>query len=319
MTNAQLTLSKTKDKVITTYKKVEEKLGLLFIVIVIIPTLCSIIYFGFWASDVYISESQFVIRTAQNPTNPAIGDYTIASSLTTSAVLQDSAAVSGYITSMDGLKEVNKDIDLVKLSTSHDIDIFNRFASFYWNESQERMFNYFNSRITVDVDPISFVTKLTVKSYTAPSAQKINDLLLSGSEQLVNKINERTRDDLVRFSQNSISNSTTKLEEITKMLNEARARGSNESDKNSISSIQVLYIERDTVERQLTVALDSYAQALRDAQYKSLYLEKTVKPNLPDYPQEPKRILDILATLMVCLIIYSITKIVAASVNEHQD
>jgi len=52
MANTQLTFSKTKDKVITTYKKAEEKLGLLFIVIVIIPTLCSIIYFCFWASDV---------------------------------------------------------------------------------------------------------------------------------------------------------------------------------------------------------------------------------------------------------------------------
>jgi capsular polysaccharide transport system permease protein len=129
MTNAQLTLSKTKDKVITTYKKAEEKLGLLFIVIVIIPTICSIIYFGFWASDVYISRSQFVIRTAQNPTNPAISDYTIASSLTASAVLQDSAAIVGYMQSMDALRSVNEHIDLTKLFTSHDIDIFNRFAS----------------------------------------------------------------------------------------------------------------------------------------------------------------------------------------------
>ena len=319
MTNAQLTLSKTKDKVITTYKKAEEKLGLLFIVVVIIPTLCSIIYFGFWASDVYISESQFVIRTAQNPTSPAIGDYTIASSLTTSAVLQDSAAIAGYMTSMNGLVDVNKDLDLIQLFTSHDIDIFNRFASFRWNQSMARLLDYFNSRISVDVDPVSFLTTLTVRTFTPQSAEKINQLLLSGGEQIVNQINERTKSDLIKFSQKNIIEARERLVKVQQNILMLRNSTNQEHDKDFATKFQILSIERDTAERQISIALDAYSQAMMDAQHKSIYLERTSKPNRPDYPIEPKRIICILATLMICLMVYGIVKIVLASVHEHKD
>ena len=320
MTNAQLTLSKTKDKVITTYKKVEEKLGLLFIVVVIIPTLCSIIYFGFWASDVYISQSQFVIRTAQNPTNPAIGDYTIASSLTTSAVLQDSAAISGYITSMDGLKEVNKDVDLVKLFTSHNIDIFNRFASFRWNESLERLLVYLNGKvITVNVDPISFVTTLEIRSFTPESAQKINEALLRGSEAIVNEINERTRRDLITFSEKGVNEAKQSLEKVNAELTLLTKSSSQNKPSEFVAKFQMLYLERDAAERRMGIALDALKQAGIDAQHQSIYLERTVKPNLPGYAMEPTRIINILTTLVLVLMLYVIFKIINASVQEHHD
>jgi len=315
----QLILSKTKDKVVSTYKKVEEKLGLLFIVVVIIPTLCSIIYFGLWASDVYISESQFVIRTAQNPNNPAVGDYTIASSLTTSAVLQDSAAVSGYITSMDGLKEVNKDIDLVKLFTPHDIDIFNRFASFRWNESLERLLVYLNSKvITVNVDPISFVTTLEIRSFTPESAQKINAALLRGSERVVNEINNRTRNDLIAFSEKGVNEAKQNLEKVNNEVTQL-TKGPKGNPSEFVAKFQMLSLERDAAERRMGVALDALKQAGIDAQHQSIYLEKTVKPNLPSYAMEPTRIINILTTLVLGLMIYVILKIINASIKEHHD
>lgn len=320
MTNTQLTFSKTKNKVISTYKKVEEKLGLLFIVVVIIPTFCSIIYFGFWASDIYISQSQFVIRTAQNPTNPAIGDYTIASSLTTSAILQDSAAVSGYITSMDGLKEVNKDIDLVKLFTSHEVDIFNRFASFRWNESLERLLVYLNGKvITVNVDPISFVTMLEIRSFTPESAQKINEALLRGSEAVVNEINERTRRDLIAFSEKGLNEAKQSLEKVNAELTLLTKSSSQNKPSEFVARFQMLSLERDAAERRMGIALDALKQAGIDAQHQSIYLERTVKPNLPSYAIEPYRIINILTTIILSLMVYGIARVIFASLREHKD
>jgi len=315
----QLTLSKTKDTVVSTYKKVEEKLGLLFIVVVIIPTVCSVIYFGFWASDVYISESQFVIRTAQNPNNPAVGDYTIASSLTTSAVLQDSAAVSGYITSMDGLKEVNKDIDLVKLFTSHDIDMFNRFASFHWNNSPERLLVYLNNKvISVTVDPISFVTTLDIRSFTPESAQKINEALLRGSEAVVNEINNRTRNDLIAFSEKGVNEARQNLEKVNNEITQL-TKGTQGNPSEFVAKFQMLSLERDAAERRMGVALDALKQAGIDAQHQSIYLERTVKPNLPSYALEPKRIFNILAIVGFSLLLFGILKILIASIKEHHE
>jgi capsule polysaccharide export protein KpsE/RkpR len=319
MTNAQLTLSKTKDKVITTYKKVEEKLGLLFIVVVIIPTLCSIIYFGFWASDVYISQSQFVIRTAQNPNNPSISDYTSGSFLTTNAVLQDSFSISNYMTSMDGLIKVNKVINLVDLFTSKEIDVFNRFASFYWNRSLERLLIYFNKQVSTNVDPISFITTVEVRSFTPESAQIINNSLIDGGETLVNLMNQRVRNDLIKFSEAGVKSAKANLQQSEAALLSYKNSEPSYAKNNLIANFQALILERDTAERQLGGAIDALRQAQMDAQHKMIYLEIIVSPNKPTYPLEPRRFLGILCTLIISLMIYAILRITFASVLEHID
>ncbi|MEA9603808.1 hypothetical protein VC159_04995 [Polynucleobacter sp. JS-JIR-II-c23] len=319
MTNTQLTFSKTKDKVISTYKKVEEKLGLLFIVVVIIPTLCSIIYFGFWASDVYISESQFVIRTAQNPINPSVSDYPIAGSLSANAVAQDSAAVAEYMLSMDAMMFVNQKIDLKKLFTSGDIDVFNRFASMHLNSGYERLLVYFRKQIAVDINPINYLSTLQVKTYSAKSAQEVNRLLLEGGEAMINKINERTRNDLMANADKVIQESRNNLQKINSQLSQLKINSVNSDQKNYVANYLDLAIQKDTAERQLAVALDALTQAISDAQRKTIYLERTVTPNLPDYPLEPKRLLGILASLLLSLMVYGVTKVILASVKEHHD
>lgn len=319
MANMEFTLANAKDKITSTYKKVEEKLGLLFIVIVIIPTLCSIVYFGFWASDVYISESQFVIRTAQNPINPAISDYSIAGSLTASAVMQDSAAVTDYMTSMDGMMFVNDKVDLKKLFTSDEIDVFNRFASLHLNSGYERLLVYFKKQISVDINPINFLVTLRVKTYSAKSATEINNLLLHGGEVMINKINNRTRKDLITNAENAIQDARKNLQNIEIQLAQHKINSTRNDRKDFVGEYLDLAMQRDVAERQLAMALDTLTQATADAQRKTIYLERTVEPNLPDYPLEPKRVLGILATILFCLMAYGIAKVIFASIREHHD
>ena len=45
----------------------------LFIAAVILPTTLALLYFGFVASDVYISESRFVVRSPDKPAMSALG------------------------------------------------------------------------------------------------------------------------------------------------------------------------------------------------------------------------------------------------------
>ena len=47
----------------------------LFILTVVVPTLLSVIYFGFIASDVYISESRFVVRSPERQTASPLGMF----------------------------------------------------------------------------------------------------------------------------------------------------------------------------------------------------------------------------------------------------
>ena len=53
----------------------------------------------------------------------------------------------------------------------------------------------------VEQDSATSITKLTVRAFTPQDAFRINTLMLAQSEAVVNRLNQRGREDLIRFSQ----------------------------------------------------------------------------------------------------------------------
>ena len=291
--------------------------GKLFIFIVLLPSLASIIYFGFWASDVFISESKFLVRSPQQQ-QPQAGLGGILSSIGVSNSGPDGYVVANYIKSLDAMMAVDKKTDLKKLFTSGKVDLFSRFASFYPNESYERLLKYFENRVDYTYDPVSSVASLKVKAYSGESARDINLALLESSEALVNKISDDTRKDVIDFASYQVAVSQKKLEEADAALAKYR-NANNADDKNFVAHFQQLNIERDTAEKELASAIDALQKARIDGQRKRLYIERIVQPTLPDYPLEPKRVLTILSTILGSLLIWGIVRMLLASAREHSD
>ena len=290
--------------------------GKLFALIVLLPSVASILYFGFWASDVYISESKFLVRSPQQQPQAGIGG--ILSSIGVSNSGPDGYVVANYIKSLDAMMAVDKKTDLKKLFTSGKVDLFSRFASFYPNESYERLLKYFENRVDYTYDPVSSVATLKVKAYSGESARDINLALLESSEALVNKISDDTRKDVIDFASYQVAVSQKKLEEADAALAKYR-NANNADDKNFVAHFQQLNIERDTAEKELASAIDALQKARIDGQRKRLYIERIVQPTLPDYPLEPKRVLTILSTILGSLLIWGIVRMLLASAREHSD
>lgn len=289
----------------------------LFRYVVIIPTALSILYFGVIASDVYISESRYVVRSPKVAPQGGLGSLLSTVGITSSD--DESYVIVNYMTSMDGMKYVNQSINLKDLFTSSSIDIFSRFASFYWNESYERLLQYFQKQIEIGVDPASGVSTLRVRTYTPQSAQQINQLLLEGSDRLVNTLNEQSRQDLIKFSSYEVDVAKANLEKADIALNNFRNQKKGDDISNFIPTFQKLELERQTAEKQLGSAIASLEQARVDAQRKRLFIERIVQPTLPDYPLEPRRIYSILATLMLSYLTWGILKLLIAGIIEHND
>lgn len=288
--------------------------GKLFALIVLLPSVASIIYFGFWASDVYISESKFLVRSPQQQPQAGIGGILTSFGVSNSG--PDGYIVANYIKSIDAMMAVDRKVDLKQLFTSGKVDIFSRFASFYHNESYERLHKYFDNRVEYNYDPVSSVATLKVKAYSGESARDINLALLENSEALVNKISDDTRKDVIDFASYQVAVSQKKLEEADAALSKYR-NANNADDKNFVAHFQQLNIERDTAEKELASAIDAVQKARIDGQRKRLYIERIVQPTLPDYPLEPKRILTILSTILGSLLIWGIVRMLLASAREH--
>lgn len=168
----------------------------LFLLCVALPTAMAIVYFGLVASDVYISESRFVVRSPQKPTVSGLG--ALLQGVGFSKAQDDSYTVHDYVLSRDALKEIDNKLGVAKAYSSSNVDIFNRFGAVDFDNSFEALYKYYQKKVDVQQDTASSISTVTVRAYTAQDAFNINQKLLELSEGLVNRLNERGRQDLIR-------------------------------------------------------------------------------------------------------------------------
>jgi BexC/CtrB/KpsE family polysaccharide export inner-membrane protein len=168
----------------------------LFLVTVALPTLAAVIYFGFLASDVYISESKFVVRS---PDKPAVGGVgVLLRTVGFSNANEELHATQEFIRSRDALVGLNRGNYFRDAYSSPVISVFDRFGTFDWSPSNEDLYTYFQKKIDVRYDATTSVTTLIVKAYTPTDAKRINQTLLMMAEQTVNRLNLRGRQDLIQ-------------------------------------------------------------------------------------------------------------------------
>lgn len=179
-------------------KKRFPRLNWLFVLTVVVPTTFSLIYFGLMASDVYLSESRFVVRSPERQASSSLGLLLRGAGF--ARAQDDSFTVQDYILSRDALNVLNEKLGLDKAYGSTGVDVFSRFGGIDPDNSFEALYRYYLKKVTVANDTASSITTLTVRAFTSQDALKANRILLEQSEALVNRLNERGRQDMIRFA-----------------------------------------------------------------------------------------------------------------------
>jgi capsular polysaccharide transport system permease protein len=170
----------------------------LFLLTVVAPTALAILYFGLFASDVYVSESQFVVRSPDKPAASGLG--VLLKSAGFSNAGDEIFAAHEYVRSRDALKDLNRNNAVAQAYGNNGVSIFDRFNPLGWDGSFEDLYDYYRGKVRVDYATTSSITTLSVRAFSAADAQKFNRQLLERSEELVNRLNNRGRSDLVRFA-----------------------------------------------------------------------------------------------------------------------
>jgi capsular polysaccharide transport system permease protein len=196
----------------------------LFLFTVVLPTLLSIIYFGLIASDVYVSESRFVVRSPQKQT--ASGLNVILQGAGFSRSQDDTYTVHDYILSRDALKELEQQFALSRSFGAARVDVLSRFAGIDTDNSFEALHRYYQKRLSIEVDGVSSITVLRTSAFSAADAHRINEKLLELSEQLVNQLNQRGRQDMIRFAASEVKVAEEKARATTLALSTFRTQKS---------------------------------------------------------------------------------------------
>lgn len=198
------------------------KLGLLFWLTVVGPTALAIVYFGFWASDVYTSESSFVVRSPEKPSTSSLGF--LLKGVGFAGAGDDSLTVQNYILSRDALKVLVDEVRIDQAYARSDIDVFNRFAGIDRDNSFEALHRYYQDKVKVLTDTTTAISTLTVRAFSAQDALRANQVLLERSEALVNRLNERGRQDLIRYAQAEVEKAAFSAKEAALALSRYRTR-----------------------------------------------------------------------------------------------
>lgn len=179
-----------------------KKIDPLFVICVVIPTIVLTIYYGIIASDVYISESKFVIRSPNQQSVSGLG--VVLKNIGFNASSDDSYIVRDYLTSRDSVKSLNQNLHIQARYSSENIDTVSRFGFLIRDKTFESFYDYFTKKVKIVYDPASSISTLQVRAYTPEDAQKINLELLKTSEAVINKINAKAKSDILEYSQNEV-------------------------------------------------------------------------------------------------------------------
>ncbi|MHB8843707.1 MAG: hypothetical protein ACYC7L_03075 [Nitrospirota bacterium] len=239
----------------------------LFVLAVVVPTTLAILYFGLIASDIYISESRFVVRSPQRQAPTGLGALFQGAGFARSQ--DDTYSVHDFMQSRDALQELDKKLELGKAFSSSKVDIFSRFNGLGLDNSMEALYRYYQKRISIHLDTASSISTLKVSAFTADDAYRSNELLLQMGENLVNQLNERGRQDMIRYARSEVDMAEQKAKAAALALSNYRSR-------------HAIY----DPERQSTLQLQQIAK-LQDELIATQSQLGQVRTFTPDNPQVP--------------------------------
>ena len=179
--------------------------------LVTLPTLLSIIYFGFIAENIYTSEATYIIRSSD--TQSSLGGLgTFFSKVGLSRSNDDSYVVLSYIKSRDALSSIEKLLPVKQWYTQKG-DIIARFNGFNFDfmNKNEYFYRYMRDMITVNFDSSTGIATISVNAFDMQDAFNINENLLKQAEGFVNQINLRAKQDLITASLAELKNAELQM------------------------------------------------------------------------------------------------------------
>lgn len=200
-------------------------LNIWFWAIVGVPTLVAAVYYFGIASPQYLSEAEFVVR-GPGSQKPMIGG--VAGLLQGSGVSggqDDAMMVQAFIMSRDAVRDLDRHVDLRAMLDRPEADFVSRFPGMInWRTDFEALYKAYSRFVQVDFDQSTNVSTLQVKAYRPEDAQKIGKALLAASEQLVNQLNERARQDAVSSFQSEVDQTQEHIAAIQGQLTAYRIK-----------------------------------------------------------------------------------------------
>ncbi len=184
------------------------------IAILFATTLCAVYLFGL-ASDRYISESRFTVKSQSEGSAGGL-DLGILGS--TTATKQDQLIIRDYLRSSDMMKKVFNEFG-IELLTADRADLF-------WHINEKTRFKdrlaHYRSLIDFTYDEEASISTLITQGFEADVALRLNAFLVSAAEVYINEFSEKTSSRFIEFAQKDVEEAKAEVAYVTDMIRRAQ-------------------------------------------------------------------------------------------------
>jgi len=184
-------------------------LSISFALIVVVPTVLGGIYYALIASDQYEARTLFAVRGVSNAAS-ALDALGFTNLISGGVEQTDSYIVADYIRSIAIIEDIRNQlgIDLRKFYARPDADILWRIdpdmpiEDFAW---------YWNWRIDVGFNSTTGISTFEVQAFSAEDAETIASAVMQMSEQLINELSRKARDQLITAANAEVKRTEDRL------------------------------------------------------------------------------------------------------------
>lgn len=174
------------------------------LVLIALPTILGAAYFGWIASDRYVSETIIAVRQATQESSAVPGVAMLLGNVNP-VVREDTLYLRDFIHSLGLLNRIDAKLQLRKHYEAATEDPVYRLPE---GIDQERFLEYFRNRVELSFDDLSSLLTVRVQGFTPGFAHEVNKAILAECERFVNDFSQRMAREQLAFSDAELQRAT---------------------------------------------------------------------------------------------------------------
>lgn len=178
--------------------------GLSALLVIGIPTILAVLYYGWLASSQYVTSFQFAVR------GPSLGAARGGSAMGghSGVMSPDSFVVTDYINGPQALADLERKVDVRAMFSRPNVDFWSRLPA---NASAEALNTYWSRVVSANFDLISGNISVSVRAFTPQESLALAQALVAASDEMFRKLNARAQEDFLRIADDNVARVQSQL------------------------------------------------------------------------------------------------------------
>lgn len=240
-------------------------------------------YFLFVASDMYVSTAKFSVR---GQAEMSLGG--LASLLGHGgSTVADCYMVQEYIQSLDMYKGIDAKFDLKGHYSQDSADIISRMGK---DASDEKQLKYWQGVAPVSFDYQTSIIVVEVRAYTPEMARAIASEILNKSEELMNHLNDRVRQDSLSLATSEVRLAEKRYSDAKAALSEFRSQNLELNPEATASSRIGIMASLESQISMLSVDLETKQQFMSRDSFEVVLLKESIAKLKGQLEKEKERL-----------------------------